>query len=89
MEESCGTGVFQTFPGMRRRTADPSASLGMTKVRVALPFGLMVLITISLIVLSQRQIPKENAALSFVIPSKAEGSAVSLNQQSMQRKQAD
>jgi hypothetical protein len=30
-----------------KRTADPSASLGMTKGRVTLPFGVLVVITIS------------------------------------------
>jgi hypothetical protein len=42
----------------------------MTKERVALPFGLMVLMTTTNF--------KGNTALPFVIPSDAEGSAVLL-----------
>jgi hypothetical protein len=37
LESLAGNRGLQTFPGEVRRTADPSASLGMTKGRVTLP----------------------------------------------------
>jgi hypothetical protein len=58
---------------MVRRTADPSASLGMTKGRVALPFGAMVVNAFC-----SAAALHGSVALPFVIPSEAERSAVLL-----------
>jgi hypothetical protein len=65
------------------RTADPSAALGMTKGRAALPFGEAVVMTKERAAFSLGFVPAISTinlngsdTLPFVIPSVAEGSAV-------------
>jgi len=70
---------------MVRGTADPSAALGMTKGRGALPWRAFAGLKEFFITLGeprahessvQQQLFVESAPLPFVIPSAAEGSAV-------------
>jgi hypothetical protein len=68
---------------MVRGTADPSAALWMTKGRVALPFGVKVVMTTSpmrSVFYPATAYPATalhgSVAFPFVIPSAAEGSAV-------------
>jgi hypothetical protein len=65
----------KTFPGEVRRTADPSASLGMTKGRVALPRRI-VTTGRELRILHPVTDAQGKCCPPFVIPSEAEGSAV-------------
>jgi hypothetical protein len=55
----------------------------MTKGKVALPLGVLVVMTNPMDVVARTTKFKESATLPFVIPSAAEGSAVSLSQYQM------
>jgi hypothetical protein len=46
-EQAGGLQLAEEYSLLIKRTADPSASLGMTKERVALPIGVMAVMTTS------------------------------------------